>query len=201
MKKENFGLIFTHENILYLLLSKQEEENTFNLKAFVTKEKAIESFKPFYDSLNRNYESHISAGMGLTLLKPCVIKYPDDPKDIEKYIIPSTFTKIKGSIFGAHLDLYAIEVKPNIKKLIAFEITYNTIQMYFKEKEVIKTLPVKEFSIKEYDKTMQLNPGKYLVVLNGSIETTLLTYNGTGWSNAADISYIYLPALKSHIKS
>ena len=97
--------------------------------------------------------------------------------------------------------MYAIEVNPNIKKLIAFEITYNTIQMYFKEKEVIKTLPVKEFSIKEYDKTMQLNPGKYLVVLNGSIETTLLTYNGTGWSNAADISYIYLPALKSHIKS
>lgn len=114
-------------NIHYIQLAKSDRG--YSLSAFEEKSKAIEQFTGFKDkAMSSSYESHISGSMGIINLSPHIIEVPkDNPEFLRDYLIEDKLYELKGSVFGAFVNLAGVKVKEEILQLSVCDVAKEII--------------------------------------------------------------------------
>jgi len=123
-----FLVVIKINNIYYIKLSKT---NTgYALDAFKTKKDALKQFDSFKQkALNNNYETHISGSMGILNLTPYIIEVElHNPESLRPYLIEDKATILKGSVFGAFVNMVGAEVKKEILNLSVMDVAKEYIK-------------------------------------------------------------------------
>ena len=121
-----YGLIITVSGKSYLELSRTD--SSYQLSAYNTVGEIEEIFSAFKRKLHGyGYEAHISSSMGLINLRPQVIKFPDNPELMRKYLVDDSITHLKGQVHGAFLSFHGVLVNEYIKEIFVTDIAHNFI--------------------------------------------------------------------------
>ena len=109
-------------NIHYIQLEKSD--SGYGLNAFENKESALKQFDGFRQKvLSSSYQNHISGSMGILNLRPHIIEVPkDNPEILREYLIEDKPYELKGSVFGAFVNLAGVKVKEEILKLSVCDV-------------------------------------------------------------------------------
>lgn len=120
-------IVICLNNIHYIQLAKSD--GGYSLSAFEEKSKALEKFTAFKDkAMSSSYESHISGSMGIINLKPHIIEVPkDNPEFLRDYLIEDKPYELKGSVFGAFVNLAGVKVKEEILQLSVCDVAKEII--------------------------------------------------------------------------
>jgi hypothetical protein len=99
----------------YLMLAKDN-----GIQAYKSKEEVMLSFEGYTQAWTRNYESSISAVIGMIEMNPVAIEAPENVADLLPFIIDKSMKQISGGAIGRGYT--GIEVSKEILKLKQFEI-------------------------------------------------------------------------------
>lgn len=119
------------ENQNYIQLA--ESDGKYTLRAYHTKEEALKEFESFKEkALSSNYETHISGSIGIINLRPHVIGVDkNDPKSLAEYVIDESPYVLKGSTFGAFIDMAGVKVKEEILTLSVCDVAKDCIDAVY----------------------------------------------------------------------
>lgn len=119
-----YAIIITNDTKLYLPL---QEDNT--IQAYHEEKEAKKQFSDFAEKFkSQNYETHVSGGLGLIYLNPQIIKLPEEPTELSKYVVSEKATILKGQGLGYFINMKCVEVKKDIEELVTFKISTEVIQ-------------------------------------------------------------------------
>jgi len=110
------------DNIHYIQLANSDAG--YSLSAFNTKDEALEQFDGFKQkALSSSYEAHISGSMGILNLAPHIIEVEkNNPETLREYLIKDKPYELKGSVFGAFVNMVGVMVKEDILKLSVYDV-------------------------------------------------------------------------------
>ena len=120
---EKCYLVVVHlNNAHYIQLAKSDAG--YALSAFENKDEALKQFDGFRQkALSSCYESHISGSMGVINLRPHIIEVEkNNPETLREYLIEDRPYDLKGSVFGAFVNMVGVKVKKEILKLSVCDV-------------------------------------------------------------------------------
>jgi len=110
-------VVINVNNELYVQLT--EVDGRHKLTAFLSKDEALSQFDDFRKkAISSDYENHISGSVGIINIYPHIIEMDKDkPESIGEYILNMKPFELKGSVFGAFINMSGVLVTEEILKL------------------------------------------------------------------------------------
>lgn len=91
----NYLIICKSDSKLFLMLN---ENNSVTM--YPTKKDIMQAFKGYTEAWVRDYESSMSACIGMMNIAPIAIEAPEKPEDLRQYFLDDKIYKISGGAIG-----------------------------------------------------------------------------------------------------
>jgi len=91
----------------------------------------MDTFKGYTDAWTRNYESSMSACIGMMQIQPVAIEAPENVNDLLPFILNQFATQISGGAIGKGYK--GVMVSEDILKFKQFSIWHESLKEGFKE--------------------------------------------------------------------
>ena len=115
----NYLIVCKSNEQHYLLMTKNDDE-TYSIKGYESKEKIMDTFSGYNKGWTEGVERSASCIIGMMQMQPVAIEAPENPETLKEFIIEMKISQVSGGAIGRGYT--GLPVKEGILKFKQFEI-------------------------------------------------------------------------------